>query len=211
VVDIGKGWVRVIDYCEKNKVKAGLGIICDSLEKDNQAYFNWIKATQKKGIIEFWCHGYDSNKDFYTTHTLEEQIAALNRCQKLAKEKLGFPLPAFGPHYSGITLDTEKAVQAVPEFKVWLYGPKNSQFYKRLSIPRVLGLEYVVTKVDFDKFKAPYEKYGFKEKVLVLQGHGNYWSPESFVAFTKIVDYLRSKHAVFMTPTEYLNYVNQGK
>lgn len=211
VVDIGKGWVRVIDYCEKNNVKVGLGIICESLEKDNPAYFNWIKATQKKGIVEFWCHGYASAKDFYTTHTLEVQIVSLNLCEILSKKKLGFPLTAFGPHYSGITADTEKAVQAVPELKLWLYGPKNSQFYKRLSIPRVCGLEYKVAMVDFNKFKEAYEKWGTKEKVLVLQGHGNYWSPQSFDEFTKIVDYLKSRHAVFMTPTEYLNFVSKGK
>ncbi len=211
VVNIGAGWVRVIDYCEKNNVKAGLGIICDSLEKNDQAYLNWIKDHQKKGFIEFWCHGYFNVANFYTTHTLEEQTAALKKCETLAKEKLGFPLVAFGEHNSFTTSETQIAVQAVPELKVWLYGPKDSQYYKKLSIPRVNGLEYKVGAVDFDKFKDPYDKYGAREKVLVLQGHANYWDDTSFAAFTKIIDYLKSKNVVFMTPTEYLNFANKGK
>jgi len=207
VVAIAPGWQRVIDYCEKNQVKAGLGIICESLEKDDAAYVAWLKDHQKKGFIEFWCHGYYGAKDFYTTHTLEEQTAALAKCEKLAQEKLGFPLTAFGPHYSGVNADTEKAVEAVPELKVWLYGPKQSKFYTRLAIPRVMGLEYVVPKVDFDKFKADYDRVGAKPKVLVLQGHANYWDAASYEGFTKIIDFLKTKNVTFMTPSEYLKTV----
>lgn len=152
VVAIAPGWQRVIDYCENHKIKAGLGIICESLEKDNPAYFDWLKAHQKKGFIEFWCHGYSGEQAFYEKHTAEEQAAALAKCEKLAQERLGFPLTAFGPHYSGTTAETEKAVEKVPELKVWLYGPKQSKFYTRLSIPRVMALEYAVPKLDLQKF-----------------------------------------------------------
>ena len=42
-------WLRTLAYVETNKLKASFGIICASLEQDNPAYFDWIKAQQQKG------------------------------------------------------------------------------------------------------------------------------------------------------------------
>ena len=205
------GWLRMADYVEKNNIKAGFGILCESLEKDNKAYFDWIKERQKNGIIEFWLHGYRrrgaEQAGEFETGTAAEQAAILVKSETLAKEKLGFSLTAFGEHYSGVTVETEKAMETVPEIKVWLYGPRNSKNYTRLSIPRVMGLEHKTFQLDLDKFKAAYEKVGAKEKVLVLQGHANAWDATRFETFTKIIDFLKAKNSVFMTPSEYLKTV----
>ena len=40
---------------------------------------------------------------------------------------VGFTLPAFGPHWTGTTAATEQALEAVPEIKIWLYGPPASK------------------------------------------------------------------------------------
>lgn len=200
---ISPRWQKLADFLEKNKLKAGFGIIGESLEKDNPEYFKWIKDQHDKGI-EFWNHGYKQGKGELEKGSMEEQKELLEKTEKLAKEKLGFPLQAFGPHYSGTTFETEKALDAIPEIKIWLYGPRNSKFFKKLSIPRYMGLENPTLVPDFEKFKTAYEKNGGKQDALVLQGHPNNWDDSKFNnGFVKIIEYLKSKDCVFMTPSEY--------
>jgi peptidoglycan/xylan/chitin deacetylase (PgdA/CDA1 family) len=210
---VSSRWKRVTEFIEKNNLKAGCGIICFSLEQDNPAYFDWLKDQQKKGRIEFWCHGYkaraatDKTGEF-EQGTAEEQKAVFEKCERLAKEKLGFDLPAFGPHWSGTTAETEEALQAVPEIKIWLYGPKDSKSFKKLSLERVMAIENPTFVPDFEKFKASYEKAGSKQKFLVLQGHANAWNDERWAGFVKIIEFLQSKNCTFMTPSEYLKSVS---
>lgn len=213
---VHRNWLRVLEYLEKNDLKASFGIICASLEKDNPAYFDWIKKTREKGRVEFWLHGYrertnDDKTGEFEQGTFEEQKAVFERCEKLAQEKLGFTLPAFGPHWSGTTEATEKALEAVPEIKIWLYGPKTSKYYTKVSLPRVMALENPTFLPDFAKFKAIYEKIGAAEPYLVLQGHPPAWyTDERWNGFIQIVEFLKARGCVFMTPSEFVGKKQQA-
>ena len=214
---IHRNWQRVVDYIESNQLRASFGIICSSLEQDNPAYFDWIKAQQKKGRIEFWLHGYYTRKNEDKTGEFEqgtaaEQQAVFEKCERLAKEKLGFPLTAFGPHWSGTTDATDRALDAVPEIKIWLYGPKPPKHFSRLSLERVMALENPTFVPDFARFKAFYERNAAQQPFLVLQGHPPNWhTDERWNGFIQIVEFLRAKNCVFMTPTEYMNSLAPAK
>jgi peptidoglycan/xylan/chitin deacetylase (PgdA/CDA1 family) len=201
-------WQRVADFIEQSHIKASFGIIGSSLEQDNPAYFEWIKGLDKKGIIEFWNHGYKdrtvADKTGEFEGSLEEQQHALKRTQSLAKKKLGIELKAFGPHWSGTTPDTEKALEGFPEIKMWFYGPQDS---KTFVFERVLTLENPTFVPDFDKFKERYERIARDKACLALQGHPNQWNEQRWAGFVKIIGYLKSKGCVFMTPSDYLSTV----
>ena len=202
-------WERVIDFIETNHLKAGCGIIGSSLERENPAYFKWIKHWDQKGTIEFWNHGYldrtsTNQPGEFEQGSAAEQKVALAKTQQLAKEKLGLTLRAFGEHYSRVTEETEKALNDLPDNQIWLYGPRNSKFYKKLSLVRVMGLENPTFVPDFEKFKATYERVGAAQPVLVLQGHPNHWTDERWAGFVKIIEFLKAKGCVFMKPSEYL-------
>ena len=201
-------WQKTLDYLKKNNIKGSFGIICESLEKDNPTYFQWIKDVQNGGLVEMWLHGYKmrgaNDKGEFEQGTAEDQRAILAKSEALAKEKLGFPLTAFGPHWSGTTDATDDALEGVPEIKIWLYGPAKPKFFTRLSIDRVMALENPTFVPDPEKFKAVYEKTGFKREVLVLQGHPNQWDDKRWDGFVQIIEFLKSKGVVFMTPSEYL-------
>lgn len=205
-------WQKTADYLKANNIKGSFGIICESLEKDNPAYYQWIKDIQQAGWIEFWLHGYHLKKaeepGEFEQGTAAEQQAILAKSEALAKAKLGFPLAAFGPHWSGMTEATDEALEAVPEIKIWLYGPKQPKYFTRLSIERVMALENPTFVPDAVKFKATYEKVGANQKVLVLQGHPNQWDDKRWAGFVEIIDFLKSKNVVFMTPSEYLQKVS---
>jgi peptidoglycan/xylan/chitin deacetylase (PgdA/CDA1 family) len=207
-------WQKIADFLKANNIKGSFGIITESLENDNPQYFQWIKDIQKEGLIEFWMHGYKMRgaKDTgeFEQGTWEEQKAILEKGERLAQEKLGFSLPAFGPHWSGTTEETDRALEAVPSVKIWLYGPAKPKYFSRLSIERVLALENPTFVPDAEKFKDIYEKHAAKKEVLVLQGHPDQWTNERWNGFVAIIDFLRSKKVAFMTPSEYLKQV-RGK
>jgi peptidoglycan/xylan/chitin deacetylase (PgdA/CDA1 family) len=202
-------WQRVADFIEKSNIKASFGIIGSSLEQDNPAYFDWIKNLDKKGIIEFWNHGYKERKAEDKTGefegSFEEQKSAVEKTQRLAKEKLGIVLKAFGPHWSGTTQDTENVLEAFPEIKMWFYGPKDS---KQLVFEKVLTLENATFVPDCDKFKERYERFAQTKECLALQGPPNHWDDQRWEGFVKIIGYLKAKGCVFMTPSEYLEKVS---
>jgi len=198
-------WQRITDFLKVSEIKASYGIIGFSLEEDNEAYFDWIKDLHKSGLIEFWNHGYRNRKATDKTGEFEgsseEQRAALEKTQRLAKEKLGIELKAFGPHWSGTNKHTTRALEGIPEIKIWFYGRKGAT---KFIFPRFLTLEYPTHVADFAKFKAAYERVGHDKKCLALQGHPNSWNDERWANFVKIIDYLRSKGCLFMTPSEYM-------
>ncbi|MGI5869265.1 MAG: DUF2334 domain-containing protein [Kiritimatiellia bacterium] len=206
---ISPRWRRTAEFLEERNIKASFGVIGQGLEMAGPETIEWIRERKQKGLVEFWLHGYKlrtaTDTGEFEHGTAEEQQAILEKCQRLAKERLGFEYSAFGPHWSGTTAETEQAVQAVPSIKIWLYGPRNPHVFTRLSIPRVMALENPTFLPDFEKFKAVYERTGFKEDVLVLQGHPDAWGdPSRWEGFVKIIDYLQSQGCVFMTPSEYL-------
>ena len=200
-------WLKVHDYLKTNHIKGSFGIITESLEKDNAMYFQWIKDIHEAGLIEFWMHGYHmknaNEPGEFESGSAEEQRAILAKGEQLAKEKLGFDLPAFGPHWSGTTDATDEAMEAVPSIKIWLYGPKKPKFFTRLSIERIMALENPTFVPDPVKFKTFYEAKAATQPVLVLQGHPDQWDDKRWDGFTQIIDFLKSKNVVFMTPSEY--------
>lgn len=202
-------WQRVTDFLEESGLKGSYGIIGYSLEQDNEAYFQWIRDLDKRGLIEFWNHGYRNRKaedkagEFEGSYT--EQKAALERTQKLAREKLGIDLKAFGPHWSGTNENTVKALAELPEIKMWFYGPDDA---RQFVFHRVMTLESPTFVPDFAKFKARYEEVGRDEKCLALQGHPNAWDEGRWDGFVKIVEYLRQQGCVFMPPAQYLQTVS---
>lgn len=213
---ISPQWLKLTDFLAERKIKASFGIITSTLEKAPPQTIDWIKTKQAEGNIEFWIHGYTArkaeDKGEFESGTAEEQAVLLAKGEALAKEKLGFDLVAFGEHWSGVTEETQKAVEATPQIKIWLYGPAKPTFYTRLSLPRKLGLENPTFVPDFAKFKAQYEKAGHAEPVLVLQGHPAAWGDVArWDGFVQIIDFLQSKNVVFMTPSEYMKSLEAAK
>jgi len=205
VAPVSPRWQRVTDFLTDSNIKGSFGIIGYSLEQDNKAYFDWIKALHEGGLIEFWHHGYRQRKGTDPTGEFEEsfeiQKRALERTQALAKEKLGITFATFGPHWSGTNEHTIRALEGLPDIKMWFYGPKESS---KFAIERVLTLENPTHVPDFAKFKATYDQVAFNKPYLALQGHPNSWDEARWDNFVQIINFLKSKACVFVTPSEFL-------
>lgn len=212
------GWQQVIEFLNKEKVRGTIGLICDSLEDGDEAYFRWIKDREAEGY-EIWHHGYchckptvegEEKREFRGTN-YEYQLDHLTKAQEQAKDKLGIVLRSFGAPYNSTDEFTAQALAQIPDLKVWMYketkSPTDKFVLKR--IPEV-NIEYPVHIPDLEKLKAGYKQFK-NEPILVIQGHPRSWveDPSRFETFKRIVLFLKSEGVRFTTPFAY--YQNQQK
>ncbi|OGV58643.1 MAG: hypothetical protein A2X45_22630 [Lentisphaerae bacterium GWF2_50_93] len=207
-------WQKVIDFVQAKKIKATIGVMGNSLEADNQKYFDYLKDLDKKGF-ELWNHGYMNRKATdpkgeFEVDSVEDQKTSLEKTQKLMKDKTGIELKAFGPHWSATNEATFQALEQIPEIKmVFFYAPPSKKTSKFI-FERSVNLEVAVGNPDFDKFKEAYEKIGTRKEYIAMQGHPNMWTTDvKWNGFEKIMNYLIDKGCVFMTASEYLATVTK--
>jgi len=212
---VSERWTRLTDYLTHNNIHAAYGVVCSSLEKDNPAYIDWIKSLHDKGLIEFWLHGYRdrSEKDKsgeFESGTAEQQKSILVKSEKLAHDKLGFEFDAFGPHWSATTLATEQALNETPEIKIWLGQPNNAKKFTKFGIPRVMALENPTFITDVEMFLRAYDSVGEKQRMLLLGGHPDRWNEVRWKGFMRMMEFLKARGCVFMTPSEYMDAAKGG-
>lgn len=204
-------WKKVADYIRGRGIKASFGIICNSLEGDNPEYFDWIKGQQASGLIEFWNHGYTHREWQENGQTVQEfkgpsyeaQLKALTESEQLARQKLGFPLTAFGAPFNATDENTLKALPEIPDLKVWMYGdPQNPAGKVVLDRVGEVNIENPLFLPSLDRFVRGFNNYPDRD-YFVIQGHPAQWDDARFEQFTKIIDFLTEQKAIFTTPTEY--------
>lgn len=229
--NISAPWRKVADFFKERKLKAGFGVICDTLPDAQPAYVNWLKELHDAGLIEFWFHGWDhaphavNGDDLkeFSGRTYEDQLERFTKSQKLAQEKLGFAFTTFGPPGSGNgpsqDANTYRAMQDEPHMTAWLYPAPQDDAGKALEakgkvaiLDRVwqVNIESAVGVPDYQRFLEGYQANPQRE-YFVLQGHPWAWAGGRFDEFVKIIDFLQAQKAVFMTPSELVAHLKQGK
>lgn len=216
-------WQKLTNYLTAKQIKFSIGMNMDKLGEAAPAFAEWVKEKHASGDIEFWFHGWDHAQhtvdgvqyNEFNKRSFEEQKKRFDDSQKLAKEMFGFAFVTFGPPggtSNGLFDDNTVRVMAEePDMKVWLYpqpldkkGQELAAQGKVTVLDRVwaVNLESKVGQPDFQKFLEGYAKNPDRE-YFVLQGHPMSWgSEERFAEFEKIVDFLISQNAEFVTPTE---------
>ena len=203
---------RIADYLEAEKIPAAFGVICASLEKDNPAYFEWLKsrAYQNGGLFEFWQHGWDhamnvryEGKTYeaeYGVPDYDYQKARFDKAQALFLEKTGVPLQAFNAPCGSTTKETLRLLEEHPEIKSCLFGPAAPG---KFVFRRTFNLESWVGRVEFNHFINQY-KNRRGDDYAVIQGHPAMWNETSQHEFRMILEQLKKDGWIFTTPTQYL-------
>jgi len=208
-------WKRLLPLLREHKtLKLSIGIIANSLEGDNAAYFSWIKEMHDTGRVEFWLHGYDhkeweeGGQKFYEFKgpSYEQQKEHLAKSQALAKAKLGFVFTAFGAPFNCIDDNTIKILNEDADMKVVLYAnlSDQSKMPGKTILDRVfpVNIEQPLFVPNPEKFIAGYNKFAGKRSFFVAQGHGNKWDDARWPEFLKIVDFLEQNKIPTVLPTE---------
>jgi peptidoglycan/xylan/chitin deacetylase (PgdA/CDA1 family) len=218
-------WKKMAEFFQERRLKAGFGVICQTLEEAKPEYVQWLKQVHDAGWVEFWFHGWDHGTHSVNGAALKEfnqrpyaeQKERFDKSQKLALEKLGFAFTTFGPPGGGTGAsfddNTCSVMQDDPHMKAWLYpqpldeaGKKLEAAGKVMILDRVweVNLESAVGVPDFNKFVQGYAAHPERE-YFVLQGHPAMWGDGArFAEFVKIIDFLVAQKAVFMTPAEFV-------
>jgi len=200
-------WQRVVAYVESHKLKASLGIICKVLEKNDPQLRPWVKQLEASGRFDFWHHGYDHRLDIqvgdkkvceFSGTSYEEQKAHFAKACDLARDKLGLRFTAFGAPGNRTDKTTERMLADFPEIKVLFYGPNVPG---KVTLARWANLEQPTMKPNSAAFIEKYPAVADKP-YLCLQGHPNQWDDARFAEFEKIVEFLQTKHARFVTASE---------
>jgi peptidoglycan/xylan/chitin deacetylase (PgdA/CDA1 family) len=228
---IPPSWQKLAEFFQERRIKAGFGVICQTLETARPDYVRWLKEVHEAGWVEFWFHGWDHGthavngadlKEF-NERTYAEQRERFARSQKLALEKLGFAFTAFGPPGGGTGASFDDAtcrvMQDDPHMRAWLYpqpldeaGKKLQASGKVVILDRVwdVNLEGAVGVPDSNKFLRGYAAHP-ERAYFVLQGHPAQWGNGArFAEFVKILDFLVAQKAVFLRPTEFAARVPAG-
>ena len=209
---------RILDFLKSRNIKATAGIICNSLEKNDEVFHSWIKEANQSGMVEFWCHGYDhkqwkdaEGKDVkeFRGVPYEQQKEHLVKCQELARARLGFSFHTFGPPFGATDAATLKALSEDPDMKIFLYGPPaQAAHLPGLMIMErtAMNIEYPIFVPNTERLEHDLKELGPKRECIVIQGHPDQWDEARNAEFGRMIDYLCSQGVIFATPYEYYLY-----
>jgi hypothetical protein len=211
---VTENWQKITDFLESNQIYASYGVIGDSLENDNPAYFAWLKERVHIGRIELWNHGYYRN--FKTNQQLgvmgefngasaQAQAESIGNTQALANKKVGVNLRGFGPHNSAIDEKTYAEIAKFPEINyVWFYPPVGLANHSPFVFKRIANLEHPIFRPNFALFQNDYQKRPRELGYIALQGHPNMWKDKDFDEFIKIIHFLKNEKVQFCKPSQVL-------
>jgi peptidoglycan/xylan/chitin deacetylase (PgdA/CDA1 family) len=200
-------WETFFDYMTQKHTKVCIGLVGNSLEHGITTYIERLKELSRLEYFEIFNHGYDHVLDkidengklyseFYNT-PWEQQRDHLLKTQALIKDKLGITAHTFGAPGNAIDSNTTKAMEAVADLKIWLYG--NATPAKLVLTSRGL----IETSTGHPDYNAFLKKYDPTVDYYVFQIHPNGFTPESLETFKKILDYLIQQEVTFLLPYEY--------
>lgn len=207
---IPPGWQMFIDYIENRNLKAGIGIIGNSIELGTEECFSLIRAYHNQGNIEFWNHGYSHYHNYnpdnpiweFCNTSYEEQCESLMMTQELAKTHLGIILRTFGAPYNATDENTGPALDEIDDLKVWLWGRSDSD---KLTLYYHFYIEPTTGYPDYGLFL---ENYDPELEYIVLQIHPRDWDTECYNEFDQIIDHLIQENVIFVTPFGYYNLLH---
>jgi peptidoglycan/xylan/chitin deacetylase (PgdA/CDA1 family) len=214
---VDPGWERIVRFLEENRIPGSIGIIADSLEGAGDEYYDWIRMHHRRGLIEFWHHGFDHSREDASSVTWWEfrntdyafQKEHFSRGMELAEEKLGFRFRTFGAPYNQTDATTVQVLEEDPDIRVWLYG-ETSPTHSKMVLKRIgaLNLERSVGVPDAQAMRNNFGSY-LEEEVIVLQGHPAQWGEGDWAEFLDLIAFLQEQGVRFTTPWRYYREVNQ--
>ena len=204
-------WDKFFEVSRVRGVPVSAGVICNSIERNDEHYSNWIRASHESGWVEFWNHGYDHKRwkgenglkfhEFNRTG-YNHQKKHFEACQRLLRDVLGQEPIAFGAPYNAIDNDTLRVIHENRNLHlIFSYTKKDTSKLNALMILR--GEQDGTGRPNFKKFVSAYEKTG-NIRFTALQFHPNAFDANALDEYIKIIEFLILKGWKFMLPKDYL-------
>lgn len=229
--DTTRNWNRFIKILNDDSICAGIGVITKNVHKSTVSEIQKISnINQSNGfpVVEFWNHGYDhinlKEKDavteFYNTD-FKYQQKHFSIAQHFFSDTLHLTSHSFGAPHNRTTYLTETVIQSFPEINVWqhyskienykLTGWKDPKFTIIHETDKhiILSIDYLsLMKINLEDFFNNYAKDNMKP-YLLIQIHPANWDEATFEKFETLVAFYKLKHATFMTPYQYYQFLHK--
>jgi peptidoglycan/xylan/chitin deacetylase (PgdA/CDA1 family) len=203
---------RTLDFLVQRNVKAGFGVIANSLESNTfKNLLPYIKATNASGesLFEIWNHGYDHACPEFSNRTYDYQETHFEQADQLIFKLLGIQMHSFGTPCNKSDTLTNGIISQNPNYKVFLFSSvKPANTTDVLYLNNRVNIEISAGVPDSAYFVTNYLKSLDKySDYMVLQAHPPMFTPAAFVEFKKCIDYLIKQDCEFVTPYEYYTLV----
>jgi len=214
-----ENWDRFIDVSNELQVKVSIGIICNSLQEDQDGYFEWLRARQNSGSVEFWNHGWDHKRwgpegewiSEFQGSGYDYQKEHLDDSQVIMEQVLGVPTVAFATPWNDFDEDTGRVINEREDVRLFIGHYRGNLDESKLLVRMRLRVELDGTgKPSFEKFVTLYEELEDKDAVVALQFHPNGFEDHHFTEYEKIVAFMREKGWTFMMPRECLEAIEEA-
>ncbi|MBQ4528832.1 MAG: DUF2334 domain-containing protein [Clostridia bacterium] len=206
-------------WADEEDVDLSIGMVCNSIDEENDAYIQAVKDMVNTGNVEIWCHGYDhsyhegtgATAEFYQ-QTPEYQAEILEKCYDHVYEKTDgvLKLSCLGTPSGAMDEDTFRALEIVPEFVV-NFGSASVPYDGDgfMNLTNSLWMEPSTGKLNtLDTLKGFYDNRTVGKEYMIFGCHAGYFSDEDIQTLKDFAEYLKTKDLAFMTPTEYYYFVN---
>ncbi len=218
-VDTMEEYVALTQWAAENEVALSIGMVCNSIDEDNEPYIEAVKDMVKTGFVEIWCHGYDHKyhegtgvtSEFYQ-QTPEYQAAVLEKCYDCVYEKTDgvVKLSCLGTPSGAMDEDTFKALEMVPEYRV-NFGNVSVPYSGNgfVNLTNSLWMEPSTGKLNpLDTLKGFYDNRTVGKEYMIYGCHAGYFDADNVAIFKDFVEYLKTKDIAFMTPTQYADFIS---
>lgn len=206
--------IEVLTYLKEKNVKASFGVIASYCDQTSKAVFNdLLNARNQRGekLFEVWNHGYDHIKPEFKETAFEYQKQHFLKADSLICSNLGLQPTTFGAPYNANDSNTLKVLALIPRYKTLFFSqvapPSGSGV---LNLTNRVNLEIKTGVPDSAAFVTAY--LASKEKLsgyIVLQAHPPHFTPDAFVQFQKVIEFLLREGCEFVLPDDYYRSLNR--
>ena len=199
---------------QEEGVAAAFGIVGNSASSGNQTRFWQDVNNFIEGGIEIWSHGWYHRKndagqaDYNGNYTYDEMKTQFQQVLDLVAEKAnGYQIKSFGPPYNQLSAEAATMInEDFPQItSVFFPSKAAAAVLNSVQITSSLALEGGA--ITLENFKKLYTSRT-ESDYYAIQMHPANYDETKLAELRKIIKYLKGQNCQFMTPSQYVEYVN---
>ena len=205
-------WTNFIQVARSEGIKVGLGVIVNNGLASNldPGAPQWMQDQLAAGDVEFWLHGWNHSTSEFVGLTVAADTQLLTNSENWLNKNIGKSAIAFGPPNNTFDTNTIAGINATPALRLFFtYYGQDPNLNSRVTAIGIISEADGVAMPNATKFVASFPNG--PTGPVALQFHPPYMDVPHLYEFQKIVEFLKTKGYLFLTPTEFIAYKDKVK